>query len=112
MSDDVRLLRDRQFFVAAFQPNRAAYRANETCQRPEQRRLARTVGAGQHQRLTGRDRKRQAVDNAARPALYDQVFSNKLHREHSVGWARSNDGAFAHNAAATTWRVSLLLAII
>ena len=113
MTDDVRLLGERQLSVAAFEPNRAAHRTNEPCQCPEQRRLARAVGASEHERLTGRDRERQTVDNAAAPALYDQVFSNELHRDE---FPRMGDGAtteaFARNATATTWRVSLLPPII
>ena len=47
------------------------------------------------------------------PALYDQVFSNELHSaEFRDMGDEATTEAFARNAAAATWRVSLLPAII
>ena len=82
MTDDVRLLGDRQFSVAAVEPNRAAAPGEmNPAIALSNVVLPDAVGASEHERLAGRDRERQPVDNAAPAALYDQVFSNKLHRD-------------------------------
>ena len=56
--------------------------------------LPEPLATSEHERLTGRDRERQTVDNAAAPALYDQVFSNELHRDEfpRMGEWRSDGG--------------------
>ena len=79
MPDDVRLLDKRQFAFAALEANRSRPRPDETGDRSQKRRFSGPVRPGEDERFSGRNSKRQAVNNEPAAALNNQVFGDELH---------------------------------